>query len=103
MSFEIAGEREYDVLIFRVEGRIDGTKAGDFQGAVQEAVGDGEGAVVLDCENLVYLASAGLRALLLIARPLAERGVPFALCSLPDPVAEVLEISGLDRIVFTHR
>lgn len=45
MSFEIAVERENGVLIFRVGARIDGTNAGDFQSAVQEAVGDGRGAV----------------------------------------------------------
>lgn len=45
MSFEIAAKRENGVLNFRVGARIDGTNAGDFQGTVQEAVGDGRGAV----------------------------------------------------------
>lgn len=49
------------------------------------------------------MSSAGLRAMLLIAKALARRNMAFALCSLTGPVAEVFHISGFDRIVTTHR
>lgn len=54
------------------------------------AAHDVEGAVILDCEDLSYISSAGLCAMRLIAKALATRDMPFALCSLTDSVAEVL-------------
>ena len=69
---------------------------------MQGAVGDCEGALLIDCENLSYISSAGLGAMLLTAKALAKRNVPFALCTLQSPVAEVFEVSGFDRIISTH-
>ena len=99
----ITTESENGVLIARAEGRLVRSNAGDFQQAVQAAAGDCAGAVILDCEHLSYMSSAGLRAMLLIAKTLTKRNVAFALCSLSDPVAEVFQVSGFDRIILTHR
>ena len=102
---EITTESENGVLIARAEGRIDGANARDFESAVQAAARECECecAFILDCEELSYLSSAGLRAMLLIAKALAKREVPFALCSLSDPVAEIFQISGFDQIISIHR
>lgn len=100
---EITTEREKGVLIALAGGRLDGSNAGDFERVVQAAVGDCEGAVILDCENISYFSSTGLRAMLAIAKALARRNVAFALCSLSDPVARVFQVSGFDRIIPTFR
>ena len=99
---QLTTESENGVLIAEARGRLDGAGAGEFERAVQGAAGDCEGALLIDCENLSYVSSAGLRAMLLIARALARRNVPFVLCSLLGPVAEVFEVSGFDRINSTH-
>ena len=100
---EITTESENGVLIARAEGRIDGANARDFESAVLAAVRECKGAFIIDCEELSYISSAGLRAMLLIAKALAKREVPFALCSLSDPVAEIFQISGFDQIISIHR
>lgn len=99
---EISTETSNGALIARAEGRIDGANARDFESAVQTAVRDCEGAFIIDCENLSYISSAGLRAILLIAKTLGKRQVKFALCSLSDPIAEIFQISGFDQIISTH-
>lgn len=99
---EISTETRNGALIAKVEGRIDGANARDFESAVQTAARDCEGAVIIDCENLSYISSAGLRAILLIARMLGKRQVKFALCSLSDPIADIFQISGFDQIISTH-
>jgi len=99
---EITTETRNGALIARAEGRIDGANARDFESAVQTAVRDCEGAVIIDCENLSYISSAGLRAILLIAKTLGKRQVKFALCSLSEPIAEIFQISGFDQIISTH-
>ena len=96
---EISTEIENGTLIAKAEGRIDGANANAFVEAMQAASGESEGAVVIDCENLSYISSAGLRAVLLIAKTLGERDVKLVLCALSDPVTEVFEISGFGKIM----
>ena len=95
-------ENKDGALIAKAKGRIDGANARDFERAVQDAIRDCEGPVIIDCEHLSYISSAGLRAILLIAKTLGKRKVKFALCSLSEPIAEIFQISGFDQIISTH-
>ena len=99
---EITTESKNGALIARAEGRIDGANARDFESAVQAAISECEGPVIIDCKNLSYISSAGLRAILLIAKTLGKRQVKFALCSLSAPIAEIFQISGFDQIISTN-
>ena len=99
---EITTENKGGALIARAEGRIDGANARDFESAVQAAISEWEGSVIIDCGNLSYISSAGLRAILLIAKTLGKRKVKFALCSLSAPIAGIFQISGFDQIISTH-
>ena len=99
---EISTENRNGALIAKAEGRIDGANARDFEQAVQAVIEKNEAPVIIDCENLSYISSAGLRAILLIAKTLGKRDIAFALCSLSEPIAEIFRISGFDRIISTH-
>ena len=101
-GMEVTTENDNGTLIAKAGGRIDGTNAADFENAMQAAIGGSEGAVVLDCEELSYISSAGLRAILRIAKDLNRRAVKFVLCSLSDPIREVFQISGFDKIINIH-
>lgn len=89
-------------LILLTEGRVDGTNAVDFQNALEEAIKGNDQPVILDFANLSYISSAGLRAILVVAKTLQRQNVNFAVCSLIDPVKEVFVISGFDRIIPIH-
>ena len=56
----------------------------------------------LDLEHLSYISSAGLRVILLVAQQLQGRAVKFSVCSLPESVREVFQISGFDQIISTY-
>ena len=96
---DITSQRSDGALIVSVEGRVDGANARKFQKAVENVIGDGDGAVVLDMEDLSYISSAGLRSILLIAKGLQKRNSKFAVCSLQGPIREVFRIVGFDKIV----
>ena len=53
--------------------------------------------VVLDCTNMTYINSAGLRAILMFARRSAEHGGRFALFGLAEPVQRTFEVVGFDQ------
>ena len=99
---DIVTEKKNGALIAKAAGRVDGANARDFEAAVQSAISECDGPVIIDCEGLSYISSAGLRAILLIAKTLCKRQVKFALCSLSEPIAEIFQISGFDQIISTH-
>lgn len=55
-----------------------------------------ERTIILDCAGLEYISSAGLRALLLIAKSAERLSTRVCLTRLTPLVQEVLEISGFD-------
>ena len=99
---DIQTERTGGTLIAKAQGRIDGVNARDFEEAMKAAISSDDSAVVMDLEGLSYISSAGLRVILLIAKTLRKRDAELLLCSLSDPIREVFEISGFDKIIPVH-
>ena len=99
---DIQTEREENTLIAKAAGRIDGVNARDFEEAMKAAISEDDNAVIMDLGELSYISSAGLRVILLIAKGLRKRNAEFMLCSLSDPIREVFEISGFDKVIPVH-
>ena len=99
---QIQIEPHEGTLVVVVEGRIDGMSAMEFQSAVNDALGDDKGPLLIDCAAVSYVSSAGLRAFLSIARTLQRRAGKFAICSLSGMIAQIFQISGFDQIIAVH-
>jgi anti-anti-sigma factor len=96
---EIDTVRESGALIAKAEGRVDGANAQEFQEALEAAIGEMDRVVILELEQLSYISSAGLRAILSTARALQQKDTKFAICSLSDSIREVFQVSGFDQII----
>lgn len=95
-------ERKDGVLISCPEGRLDGVNSHEFEEAMRAEIGEEGCSVVLHLENLNYISSAGLRAVLLITKSVTAKGHALALSALPERIMEVFEISGFDKIIPIH-
>ena len=95
-------ERSGDILVSAPSGRLDGTNSRSFEESLKSEIGESKCSVLLDFTELNYVSSAGLRAILLIAKSVRADNANLALCSLSDNVKEVFEISGFDRIIPIH-
>jgi anti-anti-sigma factor len=98
----IQAEQADGVLIARLDGRIDGQNAQDFQRALEGLLADKEVNLLLDLGQVSFLSSAGLGVLLSIARQLHKRAGKIAVCSLSDSIRGVFLISGFHKIFPTH-
>ena len=96
-------EHSGELLISTPSGRLDGTNSRNFEESLKSEIGDSKCSVVLDFKDLNYISSAGLRAILLIAKSVRADNANLALCSLSDNIKEVFEISGFDRIIPIHK
>ena len=98
----ITTQRNGSTLIAMVEDRVDGTNASAFQQSLESAIEENDSVVILDCTDLSYISSAGLRVILLTARALQRQNSKFGICSLSTSIREVFEISGFDKIIPVH-
>ena len=101
-TLNLKTEREDDVLSAHVGGRIDGSNAARFEEMLRTAIEESDRAVIMDFEQLLYISSAGLRAVLITAKSLWKQGTSFALCSLSDQLKAVFKSSGFDRMIRIH-
>ena len=99
---DMTTERQDGVLSAQVGGRIDGSNAATFEEAIRKAIEESDRAVIMDFEQLFYISSAGLRAILVTAKSLWKQDTKFALCSLSDQVRTVFRSSGFDRMIRIH-
>ena len=90
--------------VFIASGRLDFSAAAGFQSQLEALIGaaDGAPALIVDCAELEYVSSAGLRAFLLAARNCQRGGRYFAACALQHAVREVFEVSGFGRLIPLH-
>ncbi len=80
-------------------GRIDSSNADRFQRIVESGIDSEDQALILDFERVFFISSAGLRISLIISRKFNESGKKFGVCTLSDPIRNVLAISGFDQII----
>ncbi len=95
-------ERKTGATVAVISGRLDGTNAPAFQSSLESTLDDSVSALLLDLKDLIYISSAGLRALLVIARLLQEQSAAFGVCSLSESVHEVFQISGFENFIQVH-
>jgi len=58
--------------------------------------------VAADLGKLDYISSAGLRAVIQVARAAQAKNAEFAVCSLSAPVKKVFDMSGMHHIMRIH-
>lgn len=86
----------------QAHGRLDSTACADFEQTLLPLFDQGGLAVILDCQALEYVSSAGLRVILMAAKRATQTQGRLLLCQLQDNVREVLEISGFLKILDVH-
>ncbi|MCL2013514.1 MAG: STAS domain-containing protein [Oscillospiraceae bacterium] len=85
---------ENDKITLTVEGKLNTGASQQFQEAVMAALEEAN-ELILDFTQLVYLASSGIRVLVLGAQTAEVSGKTLVLTNVNDDVMEVFEITGL--------
>jgi anti-anti-sigma factor len=87
-----------NVLKLFVSGKLSATTADDFSRAVEEAIGETQ-RLVLDFEEVSYLASSGLRVLISAQKKLEQKKGSLTILHVNSDLKEVFEITGLDEML----
>lgn len=102
---EIKQEEINGVAVLSLSGRLNVTTTVDLESAFGELLKAGKAKVLVDCRDLEYISSAGLRVLLAAAKSFKKIGGEVSLCGLKPNVKQVFEISGFTTIfpIYTSR
>lgn len=90
----VAGENR----ILKLEGRLDTTTAPDFQKELLAEMEQKQN-IVLNFKELVYVSSAGLRALLTGQKTAKKIGITMTLTEVAPEILEVFKMTGFVSIL----
>ncbi len=94
------GERhEGPAVVLLLAGRLDSSSAPVLTARIAASVKRGGVHVVLDCEELDYISSAGLRAVLMGARACRREGGKLAVAALAPQCRTIMEMSGFLSVI----
>ena len=84
---------------FPVTGRVDASNAARLESDLLAAIEQSGPALIIDLAQLSYMSSAGLRVMLVAAKRAKAGGGKAVIQGAQPAVAEVLKMSGFDRII----
>jgi anti-sigma B factor antagonist len=95
---DIAEEHRGDITIVEIKGRIDSNTAKPFGERLTCLINAGRTRLVVDFQHLVYISSAGFRALLLAGRLAEETNGTVVLCGLSSEVQRLFDLGAFSDL-----
>ena len=86
------------VAVVKPEGFINAHTVRQFEGALEALVAAGKFTILLDCQTLNYISSAGLGAIMGLIEPVRENGGDILLCSLQENVFGIFDTLGFTQL-----
>ncbi len=94
---DITKKSEGNTLTMELSGRLDTDTASQLDDEVA-AMPDMVTSLVLDMDDLEYVASSGLRVLLMATKIMQDRGGECTMTNVPELIEEVFEMTGLTNV-----
>jgi anti-anti-sigma factor len=98
MPFAAQTMRHEGVCICALSGQLDSRAAAAFERQLTTELGQGPDCLLVDCGELEFITSAGLRVLLMLGKRLDAEGGCLALCALNQATRQVFDIAGFSGI-----
>jgi anti-sigma B factor antagonist len=96
--FSVQTDSVEGFAIISLEGAVDAHTAPQFEAAVQSAIDAGQHRIVVDCEKLTYISSAGLGVFMGFIEEVREQGGDIKICGLSQKVKQPFEILGFETL-----
>src|SRR5262245_22457972 len=94
----ITEDKRGNVILLGIKGRLDASTANQLEEKLLASIDAGERRLALDCSQLDYISSAGLRVLLLAVKRLSRSNGKMVLYALKDQIKEVFDIAAFSPL-----
>ena len=96
--FSVKTEYADNLSTIILEGAVDAHTAPQFEEAVQSAIDAGHNNIIVDCEKLTYISSAGLGVFMCFIEEVRDEGGDIKICGLSEKVKQPFEILGFETL-----
>ena len=97
MKIEIT--QNNDIVVAAIAGRLDTVTSSEFEKNLTPYFSIQGIELILDCNAMQYISSAGLRVLLMAHKNITARGGRFIIRNLNKDVSSVFDMTGFSRIL----
>ena len=91
---EVTINRQDDKTIVVVAGRLDTPSSQEVSNALEPVVADAKGTIILDCKDLEYISSSGLRIFLTVRKAAAAQGGSVIVKGMKDAIRNIFMMTG---------
>lgn len=96
---ECIEEKQNDITILGLRGRMDSITAQTVEQQLLSLIERGNHHLVVDCAQLAYISSAGLRVFLMVAKRVTQAKGKLVFTRLNDDVRQVFDLTGFSSIL----
>jgi len=86
------------VKVVQPSGILDGTKAGHFRQEISSLMESNVDIVLIDFQDVTFMDSSGLGALVLALKTVRAAGGKLFICSVNDQIKMLFELTSMDRV-----
>lgn len=87
-------ENTNDITVAHLIGRLDTPASTEMEPLFEQLQDAASGTVLLDCTELAYISSSGLRLFLSLRKAAAAKGGKVIIKSISDPIRQVFMMTG---------
>jgi len=84
--------------ILHIDGRVDTVNSPALEVEMDQLNNSGESKIIINCRNLKYISSSGLRIFLNAQKKAMTSKRKLCLCNMQPPIQEIFDISGFSSI-----
>ena len=96
--FSVKTDYTDNLSIISLEGAVDAHTAPKFEEAIQSAIDAGHNNIIVDCEKLTYISSAGLGVFMCFIEEVRDESGDIKICGLSEKAKQPFEILGFDSL-----
>ena len=86
------------VKVYQPNGILDATESQEFRQEITEIVSSGAKIVLVDFQNVTFMDSSGLGALVLAFKALRSADIKLVICSINEQIRILFELTGMDKV-----
>ena len=91
---EIRIERQNTVVTVYLKGRLDTLAAQEVSKELESLTEDASGTIIMDCTEMSYISSSGLRIFLTLRKAAAEKGGKVIIRGISNDIRSVFMMTG---------
>jgi anti-sigma B factor antagonist len=89
---------EATMRVIQPAGVLDGTQTHQFRGELNDVVGTGARLILIDLQDVTFMDSSGLAALVTAFKTVRSAGGKLCVCSVNQQIKMLFELTSMDRV-----